>query len=145
LGQHQFTYAVYSHDRDWQAGQTVRRAAELNQPLRVLNLSPTSLRPVGQANLPPVGEFLSLPANFMLTAFKPSEESSPTSPSQWILRGYECHGSSGQLNWQNGLGATLKQVLNPSATRLNLLEQPVSEPVGPISPWQITTYRFNRV
>lgn len=139
LDQHQFTYAVYSHDRDWKAGQTVRRAAELNQPLRLLTLNPASL--TGPAKLPPVGEFLSLPANFMLTAFKPSEDN----PNQWILRGYECHGSSGQLNWQNGLGTTLKQVLNPSATRLNLLEQPTSEAVGPISPWQIATYGFNKV
>ena len=139
LGQHQFTYALYPHDRDWTAAQTPRRGYELNQPLRLLSLDPASLKPVGSPNLPPVGDFLSLPSNFMLSAFKPSEDQ----PNQWILRGYECHGMSAGLNWQNGLGTTLKQVLNPTATRLNLLEQANSEPTGAISPWQVVTYRFN--
>jgi alpha-mannosidase len=138
LGQHQFSYAVYPHDRDWKTAQTARRGYEINQPLRVLNIAPPKSTATA---LPAVGDFLFLPSNFMLSALKPSEDN----PNQWILRGYECHGMSGSLNWQNGLGATLKQALNPSATRLNLLEQPVSDPVGSLKPWQIVTWRFDRV
>jgi alpha-mannosidase len=139
LGQHRFSYAVYPHDRDWRTAQTVRRGYEVNQPLRVLNIAPPP-RPT-TPTLPVVGDFLSLPSNFLLSAFKPSEDN----PNQWLLRGYECHGMSGSLNWQGGLGATLKQVLNPNATRLNLLEQPVPDAVGTLNPWQIATYRFNRI
>ncbi len=140
LGQHQFTYAVYPHDRDWKAAQTPERGYEINQPLRVVTLNPASLQRVGTVTLPPVGDFLTLPSNFMLSAFKPAEDN----PNQWILRGYECHGMGAALNWPNGLGETLKQVLSPNATRLNLLEQASAEQSGAISPWQIATFRFSR-
>lgn len=138
LGQHQFTYALYPHDRDWKTAQTVRRGYELNQPLRVLVSAPSSLQRTGQP-LPPIGDFLSLPSNFLLSAFKPAEDN----PKQWILRGYEAHGMSTSLNWQNGFGATLRQVLNPSGVRVNLLEQSTSE-ANAITPWQIATYRFGQ-
>ena len=41
-----------------------------------------------------------------------------------------------------GMGTTLKQVLNPNATRLNLLEQTTADPVNTLNPWQVVTYRF---
>ncbi|MBW4464944.1 MAG: alpha-mannosidase [Pegethrix bostrychoides GSE-TBD4-15B] len=141
LGQHQFTYALYPHDRNWKAAQTPRRGYEVNQPLRVLTLDPATLRRVGSASLPPVGNFLSLPSNFMLSAFKPAEDGT----NQWILRGYESQGMGTTLNWQNGLGTTLKPMLSPSATRLNLLEQASTEQSGAIQPWQIATYRFTQL
>ncbi len=140
LGQHQFTYAVYPHDRDWKTAQTVRRGYELNQPLRVLVVAPNSLQRRGGITLPPIGDFLSLPSNFLLSAFKPAEDN----PNHLILRGYEAHGMTTTLNWQNGLGATLRQVINPNGTRVDLLEQPTSAS-GPINPWQIATYRFERI
>lgn len=142
-GQHQFTYAIYAHDRDWKTAQTVRRGYELNQPLQVLVLELSALKP-SSATLPPVSSFLALPSNFVLSAFKPAEDNSK----HWVLRGYECHGNSGSLNWQNGFGSTLRQVLNPSPVRVNLLEQVLEQPApqtsGSIAPWQIATYRFEQ-
>lgn len=140
-GQHQFTYGVYPHDRDWKTAQTVCRGYELNQPLRVLVVEPNSLSPSNQPTLSPTGEFLNLPNNLVLSAFKPSEEN----PNQWVLRCYECHGSSASVTWQTNLGRMLQQYLNPNtAQRTNFLEQPTAEPSGSIAPWQITTYRFDR-
>ncbi|MGA1264581.1 MAG: alpha-mannosidase, partial [Prochlorothrix sp.] len=38
-GQHQFTYALYSHGGNWQGGQTVQQGYNLNQPLTAINLA----------------------------------------------------------------------------------------------------------
>jgi len=38
-GKHRFTYSLYPHAGDWRAAETVRRAAELNNPLRALRTS----------------------------------------------------------------------------------------------------------
>ncbi|HOE12295.1 MAG TPA: glycoside hydrolase family 38 C-terminal domain-containing protein [bacterium] len=38
-GTHRFTYSLYPHAGDWRMGETVRRAAELNNPLRAVRTS----------------------------------------------------------------------------------------------------------
>jgi alpha-mannosidase len=38
-GQHRFTYSLLPHEGDWRAGQVVRRAYELNAPLRAVERS----------------------------------------------------------------------------------------------------------
>ncbi len=139
-GQHQFTYAVYPHDRDWKTAQTVRRGYELNQPLRTLVLDPNSLRSATAA-LPTSGEFLNLPANLMLSALKISEDN----PRQWILRLYECHGMNATPNWSTQFSPMLRSVLDPATAQItNALEQPVSGSAGTIAPWKIMSYRFNQ-
>ena len=133
-GFHQFTYALYPHSGSWQSAHTVRRGYELNLPLQVMLLpvtSPTS------SQLPSVGCLLNLSAdNLILMAFKQSEDN----PSQWILRCYECHGESAQLELKSDLGLAI-------AHPVNLLEQPIPEPqistegqIIPIEPWKIASY-----
>lgn len=156
-GSHQFTYAIYPHEQDWKTAQTVRRGYELNQPLRVLVVEPKALSTSNQPTLPPTATFLNLPANLVLSAFKPAEEN----PHQWVLRCYECHGSNATVDWQTSLGSTLRQLLDLNTIqRTNLLEAPTLEEPGleqpnpeqlnlelcsSINSWQITTYRFDQV
>lgn len=140
-GQHQFTYAVYPHDRDWKAAQTVQRGYELNQPLQFIVDSASAL-PQTPPNLPSNATWLNLPPNLILSAFKPSEDS----PSQWILRYYDCHGTATSTNWQSYLGTTLHRFLSfNSAQLVNSLEQPSATRVANNAPWQIASYRFNQI
>jgi alpha-mannosidase len=141
-GQHQFTYAIYPHNGDWKTAETVRRGYELNQPLRMLVSDLAALKPIGSVTLPPSSEWLNLPANLVLFAFKPSEDD----PNQWILRCYEGHGEAASVNWQTSLSDSLRQKLDAnSAQRTNLLEQPTDQPVDTIAAWQIATHRFRRL
>jgi alpha-mannosidase len=134
-GNHQFTYAVYAHDRDWKTAQTARRGYEVNQPMRVVISPATSSVP--NPTLPTSAELLNLQANnLILTAFKPAE----ANPNQWILRCYDAHGTSANLNWQNCLNPLLR--LPAQARPANLLEQPATEPQtqSPIAPWSVATF-----
>jgi alpha-mannosidase len=137
-GLHQFTYALYPHDRTWQAAHTVRRGYELNQALHVMWLEtgePSSL------HLPSTGQFLNLSAdNLVLSAFKRSEDQ----PRQWVLRCYEAHGQLAAIDWSTTLGSLLSPCLNPnSVQRTNLLEQPDNaSQLAPesIAAWSIATF-----
>jgi alpha-mannosidase len=137
LGQHCFTYAVYPHSGSWQDAQTVRRGYELNQPLLVRSIEVSS--PIPQ--LPAVAEFLNLSAeNLVLMAFKQSEDD----PSCWILRCYECHGQTAELelNENGSIAGTVNLLEDPIESRL-----PDSTPQTiAILPWKITTLKlgFNR-
>jgi alpha-mannosidase len=141
-GLHQFTYAVYPHDLDWKAAQTVRRGYELNQPLSVMVLDSAALKQTG--TLPPKGECLNLPDNLVLSALKPAEDHS----NDWLLRCYECHGAPAAIDWQTCLSPLLRQHLDSSTVqRTNLLEQPLpeqgaSQSASSLAAWQIATYRF---
>ncbi|HEY9639856.1 MAG TPA: glycoside hydrolase family 38 C-terminal domain-containing protein, partial [Coleofasciculaceae cyanobacterium] len=116
-GHHQFIYGIYCHNQSWQSGQTVQRGYEINQPLRVQVAEPSVQ--AAQPGLPPVGEFLRLPDNLILTAFKPSEENSQ----RWVLRCYECRGDAAQLSVQDA-GLLFSRYLNPrSLQSVNLLEE----------------------
>lgn len=129
LGQHHFTYAVYPHRQSWQEAHTVRRGYELNQPLFVRSIEKSHPTP----QLPPVAEFLNLSAeNLILMAFKQSEDD----PSRWILRCYECHGQTTELD----LGDKWAIVES-----VNLLEEAIDDALPKkitISPWKITTLKI---
>jgi alpha-mannosidase len=124
-GHHQFTYALYPHAGSWQAAHTVHRGYELNRRLRALVLS----RIAHQSQLSSQGQFLSLDAeNLVLMAVKPTENGE-----QWILRCYECHGKSAQLQFQNTLKLTVQQPVD-------LLERPLSGHDLQVGPWQIRSW-----
>jgi alpha-mannosidase len=90
-GLHQFTYALYPHADSWQSAQTIRRAYELNQLLRVY---PMTGSPASSASLSPVRKLLRLPnENLVLMAFKQAEEGD-----RWILRCYETLGQPGTFS-----------------------------------------------
>ncbi|NEP19829.1 MAG: hypothetical protein F6J97_23575 [Leptolyngbya sp. SIO4C1] len=124
-GQHHFTYAIYPHRGNWQ--QTPQQASALSLPL-------TTRTPETQARnqlaAPAARSFLQLsPANLVLAAFKPAEDSAD----EFILRAYDASGQGGQLVQSNALGLAIAQPVN-------LLEQPVSS--CPNRPYQIHTYRL---
>ena len=137
-GTHQFTYALYPHDKSWQAAQTVRRGYELNQLLRSI----VGDRANAANALPPSGKFLDLQANsLVLTAFKPAEGN----PNQWILRCYEAHGKPAHIALNPQTGLLFSQLLDGrSAKRTNFLEDPIAEAVEAIAPWQVVTVQLAR-
>jgi alpha-mannosidase len=147
-GYHEFTYALYPHDGNWQSAHTVRRGYELNLPLQAMLYSSSdtivsachSERNEDErriSHLPPVASLLDLQAeNLIVMAFKRSEDNQQ----EWILRCYECCGEEAELLLQSDLGLAI-------AHSINLLEQPVDTPkpspdeqTFKIAPWKIVSF-----
>ena len=81
---HEFAYSLYPHAGDYGEGGVIRAAYELNVPLRVTALSPST------GSLPGRGSFLSIDApNVVIESVKKAEDSEVL-----IMRLYEAHGSS---------------------------------------------------
>ena len=136
-GIHTFTYAIYPHAKDWRSAQTVRQSCELNQPLQVFHLNDSfeELRSDAQKSLPSSGLFLDLQSeNLVLTAFKQSEDD----PEKFVLRCYECHGESANLNLKSDLDLRIGH-------SLNLLEQ-IQDDSAPslIEPWKIKSFSISQ-
>ena len=133
-GPHTFTYALYPHAGLWQSAHTVRRGYELNRGLRSRILSESARRSHDQHSRPG-GQFLSLAAeNLIIMAVKPAEND----PNQLVLRCYECHGQSAQMQFQSNLNLTVQQPVDILERPLSGSEQPKSEPQ--IGPWQIRSW-----
>lgn len=114
-GLHEFTYAIYPHQGNWEKAQTVKRGYELNIPLQLVRVDTELISE--NASIPTVGSFLSLSANnLILMALKQAEDSSQ----EWILRCYECHGETANFSLQNTLGLQL-------TGSVDLLEQPTRD------------------
>lgn len=105
-GFHEFTYAVYPHQNNWQKAKTVHHGYELNVPLQ------TIFMPLNQPQLsllPSQGELLNLEAdNLILMALKPAEKDFD----KIIIRGYECYGKKTQLNLGGELNLQLTNKVN---------------------------------
>jgi alpha-mannosidase len=126
LGLHVFTYAIYPHPGTWQTAQTDRYSREINQPLTVLKLD----RPNPEGTQPAIASLLDLRSeNLILSAFKQSE----TNPEEYILRCYECHGQSTELNLHSDLNLSILD-------EVNLLEDWISPATKLIEPWQIKSF-----
>jgi alpha-mannosidase len=124
-GIHRFSFAIYPHAGTWQTAQTVQKSREFSQPLQAIVLT----NPQTAGTLPTEASLLSLGAeNLVLTALKRSQ----THPNTFILRCYEAHGQSTQLNFSNAFGGKL-------GDRLDLLERPIADQSTTIHPWQIAT------
>ena len=84
-GLHRFTYSLFPHPGDWRAAQTVRRAAELNQPLHAVLVDPHP------GALPAVYSWAQIDReNIVLETVKKAENGDDL-----ILRLYEAHGCRG--------------------------------------------------
>ncbi len=106
LGEHTFTYSLLPHAGDWQAGETVRRAMELNVPMRAV-----PCRGRG-GELPPTHSFLSIDGEgVVFEALKPAEDGRG-----WILRAYESHGGRCEATVTTSLPIE-------SVTECNLVEE----------------------
>ncbi len=84
-GRHAFTYSLYTHAGAWNDGETVRRAAELNQPLQAVW---TDAHPGPR---PPVHAFAAVTGRHaVLETVKRAEDGRG-----WILRLYDALGTGG--------------------------------------------------
>jgi len=136
-GWHEFTYALYPHAGDWKSAQTVRRGYELNIPLQVVVLSKSqSPPPEPKVNLDRLS-FLDLgAANLILMALKQAEEDQQ----RWIVRCYECHGETAQMDLQGDLKLTVENATD-------LLERPACQSGSfaekvTLRPWQIASFQL---
>lgn len=127
-GLHTFTYALYPHAGSWQSAQTVHHGYELNRELRSHLLS----SPSTEAHQPPQGQFLDINAeNLILMAFKPTEDDAE----QYLLRCYECHGASAQMQLQTAFDLKIQQ-------SVDILERSTSADSQTINPWQVRSWRL---
>jgi alpha-mannosidase len=89
-GFHEFTYALYPHAGNWQTGQSMRRAYELNFPMLPITAFAHS------GGLPPSHSFVQVgPGNVILTVIKKAEDDDAL-----IFRYYEFEGKQSQVRLQ---------------------------------------------
>jgi alpha-mannosidase len=86
IGHHEFTYSLLPHAGDWCEAETVRRAWELNAPVRC---TPGS---AGHGNLPGHRAFFEIDGPALIETLKPAEDGKGL-----VLRLYEPHGGRGQV------------------------------------------------
>lgn len=84
-GHHTWSYSLYPHRGPWGV-TTVRKGYAQHHPLLPVQPSPSASQP---AALPTSAQFIHLPPNVILSAFKQTEDGDG-----WALRGYECLGQS---------------------------------------------------
>ncbi|MEL6468409.1 MAG: alpha-mannosidase [Cyanobacteria bacterium J06623_4] len=135
-GHHYFTYAIYPHLGTWQSAHTTHHARALNIRPTVHWHPHTPSTPSAQQTYSLARSFLEISnPNLILSALKPSEEN----PKAIIIRCYEAHGQSANLNVKDTLNV---QKIELGST-VNLLENyiPSQDPTH-IQPWQIKTYQL---
>ncbi|MEM9536215.1 MAG: glycoside hydrolase family 38 C-terminal domain-containing protein, partial [Cyanobacteria bacterium P01_E01_bin.45] len=126
LGQHEFTYSLLPHGRDWRGAEVVRRGHELNELPMVLGEDWDT------------GSLLEIDAdNVVVAALKRSEEDCA-----WILRLYETHGKAVETTVKLKCGIE-------SLHTADLLEQEIEavEFLGDrftcqFKPFELQTFRF---
>lgn len=137
-GFHEFTYALYPHAGSWESAHTVRQGYELHLPMEVMMLS--SKHHQNNKSLPAVGRLLDLSAeNLILMAFKQAEDN----PKQWILRCYECHGQTADLQLQSDLELTLGESVDLLEQSLPTPEFSSKEQIFTIQPWKISSFQVS--
>lgn len=129
---HAFRYALYPHKGNWQSAKTVHQGYEFNLPLTSCVRSAQTESMSG--TLPPVGQLLNLGAdNLILMSLKQSE----VSPSEWIVRCYECHGKTAQLHLTSNLNLDLTEVADVLERSTGKIQ---GKPVT-IHPWKIASFK----
>jgi alpha-mannosidase len=130
-GIHQFTYAIYPHTHTWRSADTVRKGYELNIPLVLKKKGNRELLTGNNVLLPSMMKFLDLGAdNLILMSLKLSDRENCL-----IMRCYESHGETANLNLENNLNLTV-------GDRVNLLEQPLLDRDLLLKPWQIDSFKL---
>lgn len=130
LSYHEFSYSLYPHKGDWKKANTVKKAYEFNTPLNVILKDNKRNNNDNLSFLPSSGELINLGTeNLILMALKTIEDDS----NKFLIRGYECHGESANLELNGLLNLALK-------TRVNLLENSTNNKTTQIQPYQIFSY-----
>jgi alpha-mannosidase len=132
-GFHEFTYALYPHAGDWQQGQSMQRAYELNFPLIPITAS------AHNGVLPPSQSFVQVgPGNVILTVVKKAEDDDAL-----IFRYYEFEGKRSQVH----LRLPEKAIRAAEANLMEKDEHPLSltadgrELTVPTGPYEIKTVK----
>ena len=137
-GEHEFTYALYPHSRNWKTAQTVRRGYELNLPLQVMVCNSPTENP--NPTLPAVSRLLDLTdENLILMAVKQAEGNS----NQWVMRCYECHGETAELKLQSDLVEIVRSV-DLLERQVNSPERSSAEESWKIAPWKIASFEIKK-
>jgi alpha-mannosidase len=110
-GEHEFTYSLYPHEQDWRGAHVVRRAAELNHPVRIAagRNDPADAAGLGSnAKLPVQLEMMPFESNHViLDTMKAAERGEGT-----ILRFYESAGGREKVTIRLPLTAREAFVVN---------------------------------
>lgn len=134
-GKHQFTYALYPHQGSWQEAKTVHHSYELNIPLQVVEIDKEKQE---NAYLSPVGSFIDLSAdNLILMAIKKDGETRRRRDKETlILRCYECHGETANLDLKGDLKLDI-------ISEVNCLEEEIKEEANIIiKPWKVKNFKL---
>ncbi len=118
-GKHHFIYALYPHKGDYIAGHVVRRAYELNEPLKIVNGSTADTKSFINVNN----------ANIIIESVKKSEDSDDI-----IVRLYECHGTKAICDIEFGFNvqkAELTNLLEENGKALTIKNTTVNLSFGP--------------
>ncbi|NJP09300.1 MAG: hypothetical protein HC866_07270 [Leptolyngbyaceae cyanobacterium RU_5_1] len=136
-GEHQFTYALYPHLGDWKTARTVWRGYELNMPLQLVQLSVDE--DATDKVLPARGSLLNLGSeNLVLMAFKQAEDSLD----EWILRCYECHGDTAQVNLHSDVLNLKLECAVDGLERPRHIPKTEGQTVT-IHPWEIASFKVS--
>jgi alpha-mannosidase len=144
-GLHEFTYAVYPHAESWEKAETVRRGYELNTPLQVIvdwdANNPQRFVLKNKEVVQDSVSFLNLAdKNLVLMAFKQAEDSQEA----WIMRCYECHGETAQMEFQSDFGLSLDISVDLLERSLPVPEFFSGQNALTIQPWKICSFRVIR-
>ncbi|MFM1842777.1 MAG: Alpha-mannosidase, partial [Cyanobacteriota bacterium] len=136
-GNHQFTYQIYPHPKDWRSAETVKFGYALHRSLRPY-FPDLKTDQINQTNALPTISWLTLGSeNLALMALKRHEDFAD----QWIVRCYETEGRSHKNSLR---GAPSLNIETPfpyqATTQVNVLEEKVSGESSTINPWQITSF-----
>ncbi|MDR3711115.1 MAG: alpha-mannosidase [Capsulimonadaceae bacterium] len=112
LGMHRFTYSLYPHAGDWRAAQTVRRAYELNVPIKAAKVTACGNLPSSLSLVHAEQE------NLVIETLKKAEDENAL-----IVRFYEAYG-------RRGTGALSFCGDVASACEVNLMEEHTPETVA---------------
>ena len=127
-GIHHFTYAIYPHQSSWKEAKTVQKGYELNTPMQTVIVD--EHQQDSTRRLLPTSELLNLSAdNLILMALKSNNRGI-------ILRCYEAHGESAQLNLRSDLNLQLDSVTN-------CLETDTIQIDRKIEPYKIKTFKLS--
>ena len=134
-GTHQFTYAIYPHKESWEKARTVHKSYELNIPLQLVEITQEIQQ---NATLLPVGSFIDISAdNLILMAVKEEEDiKRPGKQKNIILRCYECHGATANLDLKGDLELAI-------IGETNCLEEENNQEINTvIEPWKVRNFQL---
>ncbi|WP_163536230.1 alpha-mannosidase [Gracilibacillus sp. YIM 98692] len=124
-GQHQFTYSLLPHQKDWREGKVQEYAFNINHPLRIVE---------GQKQLAEQSFLYSSSSNIEIDAIKKAEEKDAI-----LVRLHEFHGQRGEITLHSDLKITSWQ-------ECDLMERPIgqkhalNEITCHIQPYEIKTF-----